>query len=198
MKKIITVTIFFITFSAFVLGQVIFDYFDSVADQSSKEQQEKVFYNNQFKKFSRAKREVIAPANFYPFEVKTKEEFNFEKLKDKVVIINFWASWCRPCLQELPSMVKLRNRIKSQNFEIVTINTDETDQKKLISQISKKFKINFSIIPDSKGALTEMFNVSAIPATFIFVKSDLYLAKKGEMDFFSEELIELINKNISR
>ncbi len=179
-------------FSALVIGQVVFDYFDSKADQNSKEQEEKVFYSSKFKRLQIESSEMNNQSEGQNKNI----NLNFSNLKDKVVIINFWASWCKPCLEELPSLVSLKNKIDSDKLEILAINTDEDEQVKAVSKIIRKFKINFKVVYDRKDKFAEIFDVSAIPVTLIFIKSELYLIKRGQMDFFSEEIIDLIKQNI--
>jgi len=60
------------------------------------------------------------------------DEAGFQKLidshKGKVVLYEFWATWCKPCGAEVPKLVKLRAKLKSRGFEVVTISDDETEQ----------------------------------------------------------------------
>lgn len=192
MKKIFTISIFLMVFSVLIIGQVVFDYFDTSANQNTKEQEEKSFYSSKFKSLEIKPVEVFQQEKF----LKDNLPINFERLKDKVVIINFWASWCKPCLEELPSLVKLQNKIDSDQLEILAINTDEEKQIQAVEKTFRKFRINFKIVLDTQSKFTEIFDISAIPVTLIFVKSHLFMVKRGQFDFFSEEMIDLVKQNI--
>ena len=64
------------------------------------------------------------------FSVKTIDGkvFELEKLRGKVVLVNFWATWCKPCVVEMPSMQKSYNLINNKNFEILAISIDSNSK----------------------------------------------------------------------
>lgn len=123
------------------------------------------------------------------------KEFKKEELSKGVVILNFWASWCTPCLEEFPSLVSLRDSIKDKDLKIIAINSDEgPKQKKKIDQTVKKLNINFDIVKDNEGKLTDAFMVSAIPVSIIFKDGRVMEVAKGSKDFNSEEFKEKIKE----
>lgn len=97
--------------------------------------------------------------------------------KGKVVLVDFWASWCAPCRLANKKLVKLYDKYKSQNFEIVGISID-TDKTKWLKAIEKdKLKHQQLIDPkgfDAKSALT--FGVEALPAAYLFDASGKLIA----------------------
>lgn len=109
-----------------------------------------------------------------------------------VVILNFWASWCTPCLEEFPSLIELRNRFSEQELMIFGINSDEENQAQKIEKTVNKFNLNFDIVPDPEGDLLNKFMISAIPVTIIFVKGEVMEVSLGRKDFASEEFIQKI------
>ncbi len=84
----------------------------------------------------------------------------------KVILINFWATWCDACMEEMPSIVHLRTDYKDRGFEAVGINVDENPEV-VVPKARNAFQINFPIYADSEGRLSELFNVHAIPLTVI-------------------------------
>src|SRR6185295_18700977 len=62
-----------------------------------------------------------------PIELKTFDgkPFKLEQLRGKVVLVNFWATWCEPCVEEMPSIQKLRNQLRNAPFEVVAVNHQE-------------------------------------------------------------------------
>ena len=54
--------------------------------------------------------------------------FNLSSLQGNYVLIDFWAAWCRPCRQENPNVVRLYNRYRNENFEILGVSLDRTDR----------------------------------------------------------------------
>lgn len=85
--------------------------------------------------------------------------------RGKVVVLNFWASWCPPCLREMPSMERLRVKMKGQPIEIVAVASAEsaTDVKAFLS----KMKLGFPILLDSDGSNTMRWKVYALPTSFL-------------------------------
>lgn len=128
--------------------------------------------------------------DFYKGEYKSLEgeTISLSKIKAPLVIVNFWASWCKPCLEEMPSLLNLKKSF-GEKIAIVAVNTDQEEQLKNINKIKTELKIGseFTIIPDQKGELTTLFDVSAIPVTVIYLNGQVVHTSQGPMDFNSEE-----------
>ena len=74
------------------------------------------------------------------------DEAGFQKLVDshkgKVVLYQFWATWCEPCRAEMPQLVRLENKLRSEGFELVTISADEPERDAAAEKILKKFAVH--------------------------------------------------------
>ncbi len=118
------------------------------------------------------------------------------KLSSPIVIINFWASWCIPCLDEMPSMMNLKKSLPADLIQIIAVNTEEDEQFKNIAKIKQKLKIGneFIIVPDKEGIITGSFNVTAIPVTIVFLNGKVVHVSNGPMDFFSAEFREKVKE----
>ena len=104
--------------------------------------------------------------------------------RSKLTIIDFWASWCGPCRQEMPSMVKLYEAYHEQGLEIVGISLDE--DKSAWQKAVKEMGMKWPQLSDLKGwqsAAAELFHVKAIPLTIVIDSNGTILAKglRGEM-----------------
>ena len=88
------------------------------------------------------------------------------ELKSKLYLVNFWATWCDACMEEMPSMVQLRSAFKDRGFEILGINLDENPST-VVPKSIKQYKIEFPIFIDPDGKIAELFDVHAIPLTVI-------------------------------
>ena len=118
-------------------------------------------------------------------------KFSQKELSSGVVILNFWASWCTPCLEEFPSLVEL---VKSHSkvLKVIGINTDEENQLVNIRKKVKEFKLNFPIVADVNSQLLEKFLISAIPISIVFKNGKVIDVSQGRKDFSAVEFLELL------
>jgi thiol-disulfide isomerase/thioredoxin len=93
-------------------------------------------------------------------------EVKASELGSRVTLINFWATWCEPCVIELPSLVKLHEKFKAKGFDIVAINVDDNPEQVLPRAI-QKYGLNFGVYLDPGQKLSELFDVQNIPLTVV-------------------------------
>ena len=88
--------------------------------------------------------------------------------KGKVVLVNFWATWCPPCRAEMPSMQRLKERMTGKPFAILAVDMAETEVevRDFLKQM-KPSKIDFTILMDKDGQSIKTWKVSAFPTSFI-------------------------------
>lgn len=85
--------------------------------------------------------------------------------RGKVVVLNFWASWCPPCLREMPSMERLRVKMAGQPLAVVALDSAETRQE--VDAFLAKMTLGFPILLDPDGSNTKRWKVFALPTTFL-------------------------------
>ena len=102
-----------------------------------------------------------------PFDLKDVhgKTYRRHKFKDKVTIINFWASWCPPCVEEIPSLNRLREKMQGQNFELISINYAESPDK--IKNFMQQVAVDFPVLVDPEGKTAGKWKVVAFPSTFV-------------------------------
>ncbi len=129
------------------------------------------------------------------------QKISFNPSEAPIVILNFWAPWCGPCLDEFQSMITLRKKFSPKEVLIIGIIMDEENSQEQMKKWIEDHGLNFPNVFDNSGMIYSLFNISSIPATIIFHQGKILEIKKGEMDFealeFIETLEKLLNKNIA-
>lgn len=178
MKKYIPIFIAIFGLSFYLVSQGVFKFGDPTATPASKKAKLNSHYEKVFKTFK-------------------GKEINGKSVPEgkmpKVVILNFWASWCTPCLEEFPSLVSFSEKYKDKSVLVVGINTDEKNDLKDVKKTIEKYNLNFPIILDSKGSYINDFLVNAIPVSLIFNDGKVMEVSQGSKDFMSEEFIESVD-----
>lgn len=127
-------------------------------------------------------------------------DYDLSKSSAKLVIVNFWASWCAPCVEEIPSLVQLARHFKDQ-VEIVAISADEDakDIRIFLKSFPELNDKNIFIVQDPGERYKELYQVNRLPESFI-VKADKKLEKKviGSITWFNDEAVEYINSLIQK
>jgi DsbE subfamily thiol:disulfide oxidoreductase len=85
--------------------------------------------------------------------------------KNKVTVINFWASWCAPCRAEIPDFIKFYSTYSSQGLQVLAINL--RDQPKVAKSFAQKVGMRFPVLTDTTGKIGDLYQIFSIPSTFI-------------------------------
>ena len=96
--------------------------------------------------------------------------------KDKIVLLNFWATWCGPCRYEIPDLVKLRSEYDLEKLAIIGVSLDQGSNekvKKMLEKFIKRYEINYPVLLDGNGEMVrkivgDQMQSLAVPMTFIF------------------------------
>lgn len=88
-------------------------------------------------------------------------------LRGKVVVVNFWASWCPPCRREMPSLERLKGLMKGEPFEIVAINAGENEDEMTGFRVAMKPALTFRLALDSKADAMKAFSITGLPTTYV-------------------------------
>lgn len=113
-----------------------------------------------------------------------------ETLKNnKAVLLNFWATWCPPCQEEIPGLISLQSKHKDKGFTVLGVDVGESAQK--VSNFMKKVGINYPVLLDKDMKVSEAYRVVGIPTSFLIDSNGKIL---GVYHSYSESLIRDVEK----
>tara|TARA_B100001559_G_C16388472_1_gene570003 strand:- start:526 stop:1035 length:510 start_codon:yes stop_codon:yes gene_type:complete len=114
--------------------------------------------------------------------------------ENKILLLNFWATWCAPCIKEIPELIELKKKFKN-NVEIYFLSVD-SNVKKTVPKFLRKNKLeSLLIFNDEKLKVSSKFGVKVMPTTVIINKNFEEVAQvKGYVDWSSSKYIDLIKK----
>ena len=124
------------------------------------------------------------------------EFVELNKIKGKVTIIDFWASWCKPCRIENPNLVKLYNEYHTKGLEIISVSLDRESQKDFWIKAIEKDQLSWYNISNLKfwqEPIAKLYGVNSIPATFIIDKNGILIAKKLRGSQLDQKIKELFD-----
>ena len=119
-----------------------------------------------------------------------RKNVNLDDFKGKLVILNFWATWCAPCKEEMPSLDNLQINPKLNNIKIFPINIGQEDISKSVSFFKELNIKNLKIYFDAPITLAKKFSLRGVPTTILFNKEGKEFARiMGSIDFNDKEFI---------
>lgn len=133
---------------------------------------------------------IIGTGSTLAAEVKDIKDFSLQHYQGKVIYLDFWASWCKPCVKSFPWMNQLSEKYASRNFEVVTINLDTKAE--AMELFLEKIPANFSVYHDPQGNMAEKFDLPGMPTSFIIDRDGK--AVKKHVGFFKNKITALENE----
>ena len=130
------------------------------------------------------------------FNSKNKK-VNLNDYKSKLVIINFWATWCAPCKEEMPHLDKLKSKSKFQDIEILPINIADEELTKSETFFKELNINNLEIFYGSSIGLAKEFKLRGIPTTILIDKEGYEFARIiGFIDFENKSFLDWLSKHL--
>ncbi len=142
---------------------------------------------------------VEASIKAYPFELPNLDEetVRLSDYSGKVVMLNFWATWCPPCIREMPSMQRLYKKLEAKGFTVLAINQMENEDDVFAFTGQLELEPTFPILFDKKSKISNKYRVRGLPTTYLIDKKGYirYRAVGGRL-FDHEEVVKTINQLI--
>ena len=133
------------------------------------------------------------PVTIKTLFVLSDEEIEIDLMKQEhgFILINFWATWCAPCVEEMPSLDKLQSLFNLDDLRIITIATGRNSQKKIMDFFSKNMILHLENFRDVRGASATKLGVFGLPSTILISPNGQEIARLvGPIDWFKPEVIE--------
>ncbi|MFT5503114.1 MAG: thiol-disulfide isomerase/thioredoxin [Gammaproteobacteria bacterium] len=138
----------------------------------------------------------LKPVNFKLLDL-NGGEVDFADYHGKVTLVNFWATWCTPCVKEIPSLMQLKQLVSSKDFEILTINIGESKEK--IERFANENPFNLPVLIDLDGKTIKDWRVYVYPSNYILDKTGrIKYAHRGALDWSDPDIVKIINKLVSQ
>lgn len=134
------------------------------------------------------------PFSFADFSVEKMEGGTRARSASKgnIVLLNFWASWCPPCKEEMPSIENLSKAMKGKKFEVMAVNLGDT--KATVRDFLKQYGYTFPVYMDQKSSLSRAYASKGIPTTYIVDKSGKFIAGViGGIRYDHPEVVAIMN-----
>ena len=116
--------------------------------------------------------------------------------RGKVVLVNFWASWCPPCIYEMPELTRLKNKLADQPFEILAINVGEKKYK--VRKFAKLINFNLPVLLDTSKETFDDWNIKTLPTSFLIdTDGNIRYRVRGNPGWEEKATITIIEQLIS-
>jgi thiol-disulfide isomerase/thioredoxin len=118
-------------------------------------------------------------------------ERGLAEFQGKVLLVNFWASWCSPCVEEMPSLERLADQMRGKPFALVGVNVEESRFRAMT--MAQRLKLGFPVLLDAEGAVFKRWGATVLPTTYVLDAKGLvrYVAQ-GPIDWDGAEVLAII------
>jgi len=145
-------------------------------------------------------------AELLPYRDKGDSNFSLADLKDathalsdyrgKVVLVNFWASWCPPCIYEMPELTQLKKQMKNQPFEILSLNVGEKKYK--VRKFIKLINFDLPVLLDTSKETFDSWDIKTLPTSFLIdAEGNIRYRVRGNPGWDEKNTITIIEQLIS-
>ena len=166
---------------------------DRKQSESIKESDFKRFLEGKYFEVSK----TVDQLSDFEYQLINGQQENLESNKGNIILLNFWATWCPPCVEELPSIQNARDKFDQSHFEVVAVNVGEKVAEIEAFLEALPVKLTFPIVVDEKLSVYADWQVRPLPATFLVDRTGkIRYQALGGRDFASAKIRAIIQELI--
>ena len=138
---------------------------------------------------------IKGPAPDFTLKSRSGENIKLSELRGEVVMINFWASWCAPCRQEMPLLEELYKKYSDLGFTLLAVNVEEDSYK--AESLLRDIPVTFPVLYDNTNRVTKLYKVVAMPSTVIIDRDgNLRYLHRGYLPGYENEYMKQVSELI--
>lgn len=146
-----------------------------------------------------AELKVVKGVLHKPLALKTLDgvAHDLAQYRGKVVLVNFWATWCEPCREEMPSIERLKEKFAGQPFDVLAVNVDEPEAR--VRAFLEKTPLQLTVLLDPGKAVTKNWDARILPASFVIGRDGrVHYSVVGEIDWSNAVNVKIIDALLRR
>jgi peroxiredoxin len=122
---------------------------------------------------------------------------DLDAFRGRTVLVNFWATWCAPCVVEMPSIARLRDALRAEGFEVLAVNVQENAAR--IRPFVARLGLEFPVLRDHDGSVRRAWDVTVFPSTFVIDPAGrVALVAVGEIDWSAPDVVARVRAVMRR
>lgn len=118
---------------------------------------------------------------------------SLQAFRGKVILLNFWTTWCPPCRQEIPDLNDLQDRLRSRGFVIVAVSTDISG--KTLQDFLRKHRVSYIVLHDQESKVARQYKAYSLPASFLIDRDGRIVERfTGSEDWTGQEFLRKVER----